>query len=215
MGGVAGHLAHLYDNRDLTFNKMAEILQKAASGELVGTEKTDGYNIYLGYVDGKPRAARNKGDMSRGGMTFEDLINREFRGGEDSKRAYVTAFNAYSKALESLSDAEKAKIFGPNGEIFYNTEIQGPVAPNVVNYDENVLNIHRMGHKKYNKEKNSLEVVSNEKQSAFLDSVVDRFEEATADESFNVRRTAFLTLNKITDEAFVQEVLDRIQRTGS
>ena len=49
MGGVAGHLAHLYDNRDLTFNKMAEILQKAASGELVGTEKTDGYNIYLGY----------------------------------------------------------------------------------------------------------------------------------------------------------------------
>ena len=142
MGGVAGHLSHLYDNRNLTFNDMAEILQKAAQGELVGTEKTDGYNIFLGYVDGRPRAARNKGDMSRGGMTFEDLINREFKGGERAKRAYVTAFNAYVKALESLSDDEKAKIFGPNGEIFYNTEIQGPVAPNVVNYDENVLNIH-------------------------------------------------------------------------
>ena len=214
MGGVAGHLAHLYDNRDLTFNKMAEILQKAAKGELVGTEKTDGYNIFLGYVDGKPRAARNKGDMSRGGMTFDDLINREFRGGEESKRAYVTAFNAYVSALDSLSEKEKAQIFGPNGEIFYNTEIQGPVAPNVVNYDENVVNIHRMGHKKYNKENNSLEVVANEKQSAFLDSVIDKFEEATADESFSVRRTAFLTLNKITDEAFVQETLDRIQRTG-
>ena len=50
-----------------------------------------------------------------------------------------------------------------------------------------------MGHKKYNKEDNSLEVVANEKQSAFLDSVIDKFEEATADESFNVRRTAFLT----------------------
>ena len=45
MGGVAGHLAHLYDNRNLTFNEMAEILQKAASGELVGTEKTDGYTF--------------------------------------------------------------------------------------------------------------------------------------------------------------------------
>ena len=76
MGGVAGHLSHLYDNRNLTFNKMAEILQKAASGELVGTEKTDGYNIYIGYVDGRPRAARNKGDMSRGGMTLKDLIDR-------------------------------------------------------------------------------------------------------------------------------------------
>ena len=214
MGGVAGHLAHLYDNRDLTFNKMAEILQKAAKGELVGTEKTDGYNIFLGYVDGQPRAARNKGDMSRGGMTFNDLINREFRGGEESKRAYVTAFNAYVAALDSLSEKEKAQIFGPNGEIFYNTEIQGPVAPNVVNYDENVVNIHRMGHKKYNKEDNSLEVVANEKQSAFLDGVIDKFEEATADEDFSVRRTAFLTLNKISDEAFVQETLDRIQRTG-
>ena len=214
MGGVAGHLAHLYDNRDLTFNKMAEILQKAAKGELVGTEKTDGYNIFLGYVDGKPRAARNKGDMSRGGMTFEDLINREFRGGEESKRAYVTAFNAYVAALDSLSEKEKSQIFRPNGEIFYNTEIQGPVAPNVVNYDENVVNIHRMGHKKYNKEDNTLEVVANEKQSAMLDSVIDKFEEATADEDFSVRRTAFLTLNKITDETFVEKTLERIQATG-
>ena len=214
MGGVAGHLAHLYDNRDLTFNKMAEILQKAAKGELVGTEKTDGYNIFLGYVDGKPRAARNKGDMSRGGMTFDDLINREFRGGEESKRAYVTAFNAYINALESLSEKEKEKIFGPNGEIFYNTEIQGPIAPNVVNYDENIVNIHRMGHKKYNKENNSLEVVANEKESNFLDSVIDKFESATAGQDFNVRRTAFLTLNKITDETFVQDILSKIERTG-
>ena len=36
MGGVAGHLAHLYDNRDLTYNEMADILQKAAAGELIG-----------------------------------------------------------------------------------------------------------------------------------------------------------------------------------
>ena len=214
MGGVAGHLSHLYDNRNLTFNEMADILQKAARGELVGTEKTDGYNIFLGYVDGKPRAARNKGDMSRGGMTFEDLINREFRGGESARKAYVTAFNAYVKAVESLSEKERAKIFGPNGEIFYNTEIQGPIAPNVVNYDENVVNIHRMGHKKYNEEDNSLEVVANEKESAFLDSVVDRFEEATADQDFSVRRTAFLTLNKITDETFIEKTLNRIQATG-
>jgi len=214
MGGVAGHLSHLYDNRNLTFNEMADILQKAAKGELVGTEKTDGYNIFLGYVDGKPRAARNKGDMSRGGMTFEDLINREFRGGESARKAYVTAFNAYVKAVESLSDSEKAKIFGPNGEIFYNTEIQGPIAPNVVNYDENVVNIHRMGHKKYNKEDNSLEVVANEKESNFLDSVIDKFEEATADQDFSVRRTAFLTLNKITDEGFIEDTLNKIRKTG-
>tara|TARA_R110002153_G_scaffold1993_7_gene9801 strand:+ start:130 stop:2253 length:2124 start_codon:yes stop_codon:yes gene_type:complete len=214
MGGVAGHLAHLYDNRNLTYNKMAEILQKAANGELIGTEKTDGYNIYLGFVDGRARAARNKGDMSRGGMTMEDLVNREFRGGEKSKKAYTTAFAAYEKAVNSLSDEEKAQIFGPAGEIFYNTEIQGPIAPNVVNYDENILSIHYMGHKKYNKDANTLELVDHEEQSKYLDSVVDRFEQATANEPFSVRRTAFLDLNRITDEQLVNGVLDRIQATG-
>ncbi|QDP51423.1 MAG: hypothetical protein GOVbin630_121 [Prokaryotic dsDNA virus sp.] len=214
MGGVAGHLAHLYDNRSLTYNKMAEILQKAANGELIGTEKTDGYNIYLGFVDGRARAARNKGDMQKGGMTMEDLVNREFRGGEKSKKAYVTAFQAYEKAVSTLSPEEKAQIFGPNGEIFYNTEIQGPIAPNVVNYDENVVNIHHMGHKKYNPHNNSLELVDNKEQSAILDQVIDRFEQAAADEPFSVRRTAFLDLNRITDEEMVNGVLDRIQNTG-
>jgi len=214
MGGVAGHLAHLYDNRDLTYNKMADILQKAASGELIGTEKTDGYNIYLGFVDGRARAARNKGDMSRGGMTMEDLVNRKFKGGKKSKKAYVTAFKAYEKALNSLSAEEQAQIFGPAGEIFYNAEIQGPIAPNVVNYDENILNIHHMGHKRYNQENNSLELVDNVQQSKYLNTVIDRFEEAAADEPFSVRRTAFLDLNRITDEELINNILDRIQATG-
>ena len=214
MGGVAGHLAHLYDNRDLTFNKMAEILQAAAAGELIGTEKTDGYNIYLGFVDGKPRAARNKGDMSRGGMTMNDLMNRAFQGGEKAKKAYVTAFKAYEKAINSLSDVEKDQIFGPAGDIFYNTEIQGPWAANVVNYDENILNIHRMGHKRYDKDTNQLEIVDVEEQSNYLDNVLDRFEQATAEEPFSVRRTAFLELNRITDEVTLMSVLNRIQATG-
>tara|TARA_R110000824_G_scaffold153926_15_gene325776 strand:+ start:2965 stop:4971 length:2007 start_codon:yes stop_codon:yes gene_type:complete len=214
MGGVAGHLAHLYDNRDLTYNKMAEILRAAASGELIGTEKTDGYNIYLGFANGRARAARNKGDMQRGGMSAEDLINRTFQGGESAKKAYVIAFRAYEKAMESLSDEERANIFGANGEVFYNAEIQGPLATNVVNYDRNILTIHRMGHKKYNPETNQLEIVDTTSQPQYLDNVLDKFEEATSDEPFNVQRTAFLTLNKITDESFVQTILNKIQETG-
>ena len=214
MGGVAGHIAHLYDNRDLTYNKMADIIQKAAKGELIGTEKTDGYNIYLGFVDGRARAARNKGDMRKGGMTMEDLVNREFRGGERAKKAYVTAFKAYEKAVSTLSDEEKAVIFGPSGEIFYNTEIQGPVAANVVNYDENILNIHHMGHKKYNPVNDTLETVDDLQKGEYLDQAIDKFEQAAAEEPFSVRRTAFLDLNRITDEEIINGILDRIQSTG-
>ena len=68
MGGVAGQLMHLYDNPDLTASEMTKILTSAASGQLVGTEKTDGYNIFLSFIDGEARYARNKGDMRKGGV---------------------------------------------------------------------------------------------------------------------------------------------------
>ena len=214
MGGVAGHLAHLYDNRDLSYNNIKNILSKAAAGEIIGTEKTDGFNIYLGYVDGLPRAARNKGDMAKGGMTFEDLVNREFQGGTKAKNAYLKAFQSYKKAVDSLSDSEKATIFGPDGEVFYNAEIQGPSAQNVVNYDEDIISIHRMGHKLYNAETNTVDQVDTPEGSVLLDNLVERFEEATADEPFSVRRTAFLELNKLDDGHDLNIALERIQKAG-
>ena len=71
MGGLAGHMSHLYENPRLTFNKLKEIFQAAAEGEIEGTEKTDGQNLYLSFSvpdqkmeftddDGPGRAARNK-----------------------------------------------------------------------------------------------------------------------------------------------------------
>ena len=38
MGGVAGHMDHLYDNPSLTFSKMIEIMEAASSGELTTEE---------------------------------------------------------------------------------------------------------------------------------------------------------------------------------
>ena len=214
MGGVAGHLNHVYDNRDLSFNQIKKILTMASRGELVGTEKTDGYNIYLGYQGGQPRAARNKGDMSRGGMTFKDLVNREFKGGDQVKQVYLSSFRAFSLALNSLSEEEKVAIFGPSGEIFYNTEIQGPGASNVVNYDANVVSIHRSGHKKYVAETNSIEVVDAEQNSKFLDSKIDQFEQVLSNEDFSVRRTAFMSLKKLTDDYDLQIALAKIRKAG-
>ena len=69
-GGLAGHMNHLYDNRGLTFGKMKEIFQAAASGKLVGAEKTDGQNLFISYSvpERKAKAARNKGNIKSGGM---------------------------------------------------------------------------------------------------------------------------------------------------
>ena len=214
MGGVAGGMAHLYNDPSLTFNDIKKILSAASRGEIEGTEKTDGYNIYLGYVDGKARAARNKGDMAKGGMDFALLAAREFKGGPEVRKVYLDAFRAYQKALASLSEKELADIFGENGEIFYNTEIQGPSASNVVNYDANVLSIHPTGHKRYNKETNQLEIVDASNNSAALDKVVDRFEQELQDEDFKVRRTAALKLNKLDSDYDLNIALNKMEKAG-
>jgi len=214
MGGVAGHLSHLYDNREMTFNEMKKILSLASSGDLVGTEKTDGYNIYLGFKDGQARYARNKGDMQVGGRSTEDLAARVFAGGEGVKKVYNDAFRAFYKAAKSLTPAEQEAIFGPNGEIFYNTEIQGPGASNLVNYDANVLSIHHGGHKMYDALEDKVVNIDATKNSQALDRVIDRFESATSDEPFSVRRTAMLKLKKLDDDYDLQIALAKIKKTG-
>ena len=214
MGGVAGPMMHLYGDPSLTYNQIKKILSAASQGEIEGTEKTDGYNIYLGYVNGKPRAARNKGDMSKGGMDFGLLAAREFKGGPAVRKVYLDAFRAYGKALETLSDKELASIFGENGEIFYNTEIQGPSAEQLVNYDANVVSMHFVGHKIYNPETDALEVIDASANSAALDRVIDRFEEKLQGESFSVRRTAALVLNRLSDDYDLNIALNKMQKAG-
>ena len=214
MGGVAGHLMHLYDNRDLSYNDIADILSKASQGELEGTEKLDGFNIYLGFQDGEARAARNKGDMRRGGMNAAAVANRAYKGGPKIRQVYMDSFRAFEKAAKSLSDEERKQLFGPNGEIFYNTEILGPAAPNVVRYDPSLITIHPVGAKRYNPKTNALEVVDVSERARVLDAAVDRFSDALAGEEFDLQRTAAINLNKLDNDHDLNIALSRIQKAG-
>ena len=213
-GGVAGHLAHLYDNRGLTFSKIEDILTAATKGQLIGTEKTDGFNVYLGFKNGEARAARNKGDMQKGGMNAVDLAMREFKGGPGVKKVYVDAFNAFETAVMSLSDEERKSIFGDDGEIFYNSEIMGPGASNVVNYDADIITIHGGGHKRYDEKTDKVVDADADQNSRYLDKVIDKFEEATQGKKFNVQRTAALALNSIDKKEDLKIALAKIRKAG-
>ena len=186
----------------------------ASAGELAGTEKTDGYNIYLGYVNGEARSARNKTHMRQGGINAQELAMREFKGGEKVRRAYIESFDAYEAAIASLTPEERAKIFGPNGEIFYNTEIMGPGASNVVNYDANVVGIHRGGHKMYDRATDKVVDIDATENSIALDNVINKFEMATSGKNFSVQRTAMLKLKSLDSDADVRIAIAKIERVG-
>jgi len=213
-GGVAGHLSHLYDNRQLTANKMGKILSMASQGELEGTEKTDGFNIYLGFRDGQARYARNKGDMRAGGRVMEDLLNRVFAGGDQIKDVYVRAFKSFGEFASRLPPNVQANIFGENGEIFYNTEIQGPGANNVVTYDANIVSIHHGNHKRYDAETDTVEIVDAEANSKMLDRVLNSIEQKEAGDNFKVARTAFMQLRRLDDDTDLRIALAKIEKAG-
>ena len=108
MGGVAGHMDHLYDDRDLTFAGMKQILSAASEGKLSYEEKVDGQNIFLSYdlSANPPRAvaARNMGNIKKGGMDATALANMfAGRGGltEAFKGLYIL-FLSLSSAILSL-----------------------------------------------------------------------------------------------------------------
>ena len=76
MGGAYGHMAHPFDDKDLTFGDLKKIITDGLGGQLNRednvTEKLDGQNIMISWKDGKLIAARNKGHIKNGGKTALD-----------------------------------------------------------------------------------------------------------------------------------------------
>ena len=153
MGGVFGHMSHIYDNPYMTFGQIKDVMRQASAGELQGTEKTDGQNLFVSYNvnDGTVRSARNKGNIKAGGMTPAELLEK-FEGRGALTDAFVNSFYAFEEAVESLSDEEQIAIFGPDTNIYYNAEVMDPGSANVINYDKKTFLIHRAGHAAYDRE---------------------------------------------------------------
>ena len=125
MGGAYGHMAHPFDDKDLTFGDLKKIITDGLGGQLNRednvTEKLDGQNIMISWKDGKLIAARNKGHIKNGGktaLTTSGIISK-FKGRGDIKDGFVFAMKDLEKAIKSLSDKQKEKIFN-NGYNFMN-----------------------------------------------------------------------------------------------
>ena len=122
MGGVAGHMAHLSEDLDLTFNEIVKILGQVANGEIKNaTEKVDGQNLFL-TVDstGEIRTARNNTDIKNGGMSTEEYISKWL--GHPAESAFTNGFKAVSMALRDL-DPESLQDLFSGGERYINMEI--------------------------------------------------------------------------------------------
>ena len=147
MGGAYGHMSHPFDDKDLTFKDLKNIIELGLGGQLNRednvTEKTDGQNLMISWKDGKLISARNKGHIKNKGETALSIkdVESKFKGRGDIRNAFVYAVRDLSKAIGALSDKQQNKIFG-EGSKWMSLEVMWPASENVVNYDITELMFH-------------------------------------------------------------------------
>jgi hypothetical protein len=137
-------MSHPFDDMDLTFGDLKNIITGALTGELELTrEKTDGQALAISWKNGRLIAARNKGHLANAGanaMGIEEVASK-FGGRGGLTDAYNFAMKDLSAAIQSLSEPQRKKIFN-EGQCFMNLEVIWPTSVNVIPYGQALLVFH-------------------------------------------------------------------------
>jgi len=212
-GGLYGHLNHLYDNPDLSFGDIKKIFDTASSGELIGTEKTDGQNLFISYSlkDGKAKAARNKGNIKTGGMDASQLASK-FADRGALEKAFVDSFDAFEKVVGQMSPEQQREIFGDDANIFYNAEIMDPANPNVINYDTRSLVIHQKGHSEFDRESGNVKDTDVSNNVEVLQRALESVQQSEAADDFTVQMNAIKNLQQLENDKALKIANKRLNK---
>ena len=209
MGGVAGHMAHLSEDTDLTFNEIVSILGKVANAEIDNaTEKVDGQNLFLTVDEsGEIRTARNSGDVKKGGMTTDEYISKW--AGHPAENAFTNGFKAVSAALRKLSPEDLEAIFA-NGQRYVNMEIMYPSNPNIILYSSPNIVLHGLQY--FGDEEETPEMRQLTKQKFIkLDSLIDGASEKVGEEEWAVNGPKLVALKNIANGSALEDVTAKIE----
>jgi cytidyltransferase-like protein len=211
MGGVAGHMAHLSEDLDLTFNEIVSILSKVASADIKNaTEKVDGQNLFLTVANGEIRTARNNGDVKKGGMTTDAYISKWK--GHPAENAFTNGFKAISAALKKLSPETLEDIFS-NGQRYVNMEIMYPKNPNIISYSAPNIVLHGLQY--FGDEENPEERGLAKEKFYSLVKAVDGGTQNVGKEDWSINGPKIVALKKLADGSALQEVTSKIQSFSS
>lgn len=210
MGGLYGKMYHLHDNPSLKFLQIKDIFKKAANGEIKGTEKTDGQNIFLSFSvrEGIAKAARNKQDLLNGGLNILDLRNR-YAGRDEIEHTFADGLKFFEQVIVDKFDIQELiYLFGSDANIYYNAEIQDIRSSNIFHYDGNHITIHRVGHLTHDKLTNDIEITNLEERIGILEEGLNSDKVFIGE--YSVKVNSFRNLNKLSDGRILNGSLIRL-----
>lgn len=209
-GGAAGHMSHPYEDYDLTFQDVENMIDAALSGKIeFAQEKLDGQNLMVTYKDGKVRAARNKGHLKNAGENSLTLqqIKDTFANRGSIQTAFSEAMVDLETAINRLTPNQKADFFG-NGTKFVNFEILFPETANVIPYGATQLRLHNIT--EYDPAGN---VVNTDTEKVYQLEKAIRQVEAQNQKTYEIRVTDPVTINKSADFEKQRDELTKIIKT--
>ena len=210
-GGAAGHLQHLYDNLELTFGEIKDVISKASQGKLEkASEKLDGMNLVFTWdaSEGKLKVARTGSDIKGGGMDAAGLA-KKFFGRGNVELAFNSAFKVLNDALGSLPPKVAAKVFGPKGNRWYSMEIIYAPDPNTISYDSNNVVFHGWPIFEVQKD-GSVEQIDDDSGVGILSSKIDQMQKAVSMKDWKVRGPSLLNLKKLSDGSIASKAIGAI-----
>ena len=158
MGGAYGHMAHPFDDSNLTFGDFKSMITRLLKGgvNVEGvTEKLDGQNLMVSWKNGQPIAARNKGQIKNFGENSLTTagVKKMFAGRGELEKAFAGTMEDLENAIKGLSEKQRGAIFD-NGHKWMNLEIIYVPTQNVIPYGKDMIIFH--GNLEYDKEGNPI-----------------------------------------------------------
>lgn len=211
-GGAAGHLAHPYEDMDLTFQDIENMIDGALSGNLeLAQEKLDGQNLMVSYKNGRLVAARNKTQLKNYGENSLNIqqVKKQFSNRGEIQVAFVEAMRDLESAVNSLTPQEKEEIFA-DGKNFISLEVLYPGTANVIPYGAAQLRLHHI--KSYDENGNIVGETQEPVQR--LQTAIEQ-QKKQNQKTYQIRTTDPATINPDADydakrDQFIQE-LERIR----
>ena len=125
MGGLGGHMSHVYEDMTITFSELISLFSDISVGKIETTEKVDGQNLYFTYdhKSQQPKFARNMTKhVSVGGFTRAQLT-AEFTAKGAGRSDYGGVIKTFDDGMKAIEAAFKSIDPMILQKIFYQVQL--------------------------------------------------------------------------------------------
>jgi hypothetical protein len=137
MGGLGGHIKHIYENHSIRFSDIYNFYDALLSGNIEANKvsiKIDGINIFFTMnKNGDVLIARNKSQLAKPIISDNDIIEH-FKDLKNIANAFIYAKNLIEQFI-------KPDYFD-DGRIWISADIVYRKALNLIIYDDDFLTLH-------------------------------------------------------------------------